>query len=272
MFYTQDVNSCVCNADVYLFNNVDGVTDTENHSRLLEAVVRNVSLAMYPGLVHPTSVERCMQIALSAKVNSGCLSRQVGAVVTDSQYNILAIGWNDVPCGEVPCAYKNSNDIVIGADSDAYSEYELTNPDFRERINKYNVKRSVPGGLPRSYCFKDIHKDGKDPMRSRAMHAEEKALALCGREAEGGFLFTTSSPCEMCSKNAKNHKIHKIYYIEAYPGISQAQYTNSGDKRNRAELILFSGAVGRGYMQMYTPLLPHKDVLEYLDDLEDTTR
>lgn len=63
VFYAQDVDSCVCNADVYLFNNVSSATDTTNHSRLLEAVVRNVSLAMYPGLVRPTSVERCMQIA-----------------------------------------------------------------------------------------------------------------------------------------------------------------------------------------------------------------
>lgn len=263
-FYTQDVNSCVCNADVYLFNNVKDNTDTKNKRALLEAVVRNVSLVMYPCLVRPTPIERCMQIALGAKVNSGCLSRQVGAVVTDSQYNILAIGWNDVPCGEVPCAYKNFMDISISADADAYSEYELHDPNFRKRLSKYNIPKDGIRGLSFSYCFKNVHKEIKDPMRSRAMHAEEKALALCGREAEGGYLFTTSSPCEMCSKNAKNHKIRKIYYLEAYPGISQTQYTNSGAKDNRAELILFSGAVGRAYMQMYTPLLPHKDVLEYL--------
>lgn len=264
VFYTQDVNSCVCNADVYLFNNGMGDTDTENRRKLLEAVVRNVSLVMYPCLVRPTPIERCMQIALSAKVNSGCLSRQVGAVITDSQYNILAIGWNDVPCGEVPCAYKNVLDISNGADIEAYSEYELHDPDFRKRISRYKAPASGLQGLPFSYCFKTVHKDTRDPMRSRAMHAEEKALALCGKEAEGGYLFTTSSPCEMCSKNAKNHKIRKIYYLEAYPGISQAQYTNSGTESNRAELILFSGAVGRAYMQMYTPLLPHKDVLGHL--------
>jgi len=263
-FYTQDIDSCISNADVYLFNNASGVTDTENNRKLLESVVRYVSLVMYPCLVRPTPVERCMQIAFSAKVNSGCLSRQVGAVVTDAQYNILAIGWNDVPCGEVPCAYKNLYDVAACADRDAYSEYELHNKDFRDRLAKYHFPAEGLRGLPLSYCFKNFHKDQKDPMRSRAMHAEEKALALCGQEAQGGFLFTTSSPCEMCSKNAKNHKIRKIFYLEVYPGISQAQYTNSGDKANRAELILFSGAVGRAYMQMYTPLLPHKDVLEYL--------
>lgn len=265
VFYTQDVDGCVCNADVYLFNNAKGITDTENNVKLLQAVVRNVSLVMYPGLVRPTPIERCMQIALSAKVNSGCLSRQVGAVVTDAEYNILAIGWNDVPCGEVPCAYKNLKDVSAYADQDAYSDYELHDLDFRRRLSQIEIDEEKLLGLPLNYCFKDIHKDGKDPMRSRAMHAEEKALALCGREAEGGYLFTTSSPCEMCSKNAKNHRIKKIYYLEAYPGISQAQYTNSGDESNRAELILFSGAVGRAYMQMYTPLLPQKDVLKYLD-------
>ena len=128
--YTQDVDTCVCNADVYLFNNAESTTDTENNRKLLEAVVRNVSLVLYPCLVRPTPVERCMQIAFSAKVNSGCLSRQVGAVVTDSQYNILAIGWNDVPCGEVPCAYRSLIDIAASADEDAYSEYELHDLDF----------------------------------------------------------------------------------------------------------------------------------------------
>lgn len=272
VFYTQDIDGCVSNADVYLFNNARDMTDAENNVKLLQAVVRNVSLVMYPGLVCPTPIERCMQIAFSAKVNSGCLSRQVGAVVTDSQYNILAIGWNDVPCGEVSCVYKNVDDISSYADQDAYSEYELHNSNFRDRLAKIQMHRSKLQGLPLSYCFKDIHMDRKEPMRSRAMHTEEKALALCGREAEGGYLFTTSSPCEMCSKNAKNHKIKKIYYLEAYPGISQAQYTNSGDKSNRAELILFSGAVGRAYMQMYTPLLPHKDVLKYLGVIEKNQR
>lgn len=263
-FYTQDIDACVSNSDVYLFNNSLSETDIINNTKLLVDVVRNVCLALYPCLVRPTPIERCMQIAMSAKVNSGCLSRQVGAVVTDSQYNILSIGWNDVPLGEIPCAYRSVVDICSLADRDAYSEFELDNINFRDEIKRYKCPKGGLLGLPFCYCFKDAHKNTKDPMRSRAMHGEEKALALCGREAEGGFLFTTSSPCEMCSKNAKNHKIKKIYYIEAYPGISQAQYTNSGDKNNRAELILFSGAVGRAYMQMYTPLLPHKDVLEYL--------
>lgn len=99
-------------------------------------------------------------------------------------------------------------------------------------------------------------------MSARAMHGEEKAL-LQGRtpKIKGGCLFTTSSPCEMCAKNAKEHQISKIYYIEPYPGISQRHVCNSGDPNNRAQYILFEGAIGRAYTQLYTPILPYKDEL-----------
>lgn len=266
-FYLQDVAASIEDADVFISNNHrDRVT---KNMELRWAIVRNVCLIMFPGLVPPSSVERCMQIAFSAKGNSGCLSRQVGAVVTDKEYNILSIGWNEVPCGDVSCARKNLVDLCKWEDCQAYTNFELENPDFRKKIARFNYNSNLPisrilRGLPMRYCFKDIHSDKKNPMRSRAMHAEEKALAKCGDNCEGGYLFTTSSPCEMCSKNAKNHKIKKIYYVELYPGISEAQYSDSGDTTNRAQHILFDGAVGRAYMQMYTPIMPQKDILDAL--------
>jgi deoxycytidylate deaminase len=215
-----------------------------------------------------------MQAAFTAKANSGCLSRQVGAVVTDSDYNILSIGWNDVPRCDISCSRKNFIDICKEEDLGAYTEYEIKNKDFRiriDRIFKKNAKEltgvsigDILCGLPWRYCFKDTNADHREPMRSRAMHAEEKALARVQESARGGYLFTTSSPCEMCSKNAKDHKISKIYYIEPYPGISEDQYSRSGDVNNRAKHILFTGAIGRAYTQMYTPIMPYKDVLEFL--------
>lgn len=267
-FILQNVASSIENADIFISNNY---TDKNNRSLRWE-IIRNICLIYYPGLLLPTPIERCMQAAFVAKANSGCLSRQVGAVVTDSDYNILSIGWNDVPFGDISCARKNLMDIQQSLDSKAYSKYENTNLIFRERINEaykesLKVSKDIGAifvGLPWRYCFKDIHSDIKQPMRSRAMHAEEKALSNVSEKAYGGCLFTTSSPCEMCSKNAKNHKIKKIYYIEYYPGISEDQYSNSGDESNRAEHILFTGAIGRAYTQMYTPIMPHKDIIKYM--------
>jgi len=210
-----------------------------------------------------------MQVAFIAKVNSGCLSRQVGAVVTDTDYNILSLGWNDVPCGDISCIRKNLSDLAMYQDKASYSDYELNDPIFRKRLSALLPDpRGAYGddlcGLSLRYCFKDIHIDSKNPMRSRAMHAEEKALASVTDQCKNGCLFTTSSPCEMCSKYAKNHKIKKIYYIESYPGISESQYTQSGVVSNRADHILFTGAIGRAYSQMYTPIMPHKDILNLL--------
>ncbi len=263
-FYLQDVGASIENSDIFISNNY--FNTISKNMDLRWSVVRNICLIMFPGLLMPTPIERCMQIAFAAKCNSGCLSRQVGAVVTDKEYNILSIGWNDVPCGDVSCSHKNLVDLCKWEDKEAYSTYELENIDFRDRISKFNHQNvsKILLGLPMRYCFKDIHSSEKNPMRSRSMHAEEKALALCGDMCKEGILFTTSSPCEMCSKNAKNHKIKKIYYIELYPGISESQYTNSGDKSNIAEHILFTGAIGRAYTKMYTPFMPQKDILDML--------
>ena len=263
-FYLQDVAASIENADIFISNNYNNTIS--KNMELRWAVVRNICLIMFPGLLVPTPIERCMQIAFAAKCNSGCLSRQVGAVVTDKEYNILSIGWNDVPCGDVSCSHKNLVDLCKWEDKAAYSKYELEDIDFRKRISgfKHQSISKILIGLPMRYCFKDIHSDTKNPMRSRSMHAEEKALALCGEMCRDGYLFTTSSPCEMCSKNAKNHRIKKIFYIELYPGISETQYTHSGDKNNIAEHVLFTGAIGRAYTKMYTPFMPQKDILDML--------
>lgn len=266
-FYLQDVENCIQNADIFLTNN----ERTEEKQRLCQNVVRYLSLMMHPGLVPPTPVERCMQIAYTAKVNSGCISRQVGAVVTDAEYQILSLSWNDVPCGQTPCILRNLIDVSRGIDPIAYSDYECSEySEFKEFTKQYRFEQKEVelrlGGLPVCFCFKDLNGallGERNPMESRAMHGEEKALLLCDqRRARGGYLFTTSSPCIMCAKNAKEHQIKKIYYIEPYPGISQSHVCNSGSPDNRAQYELFEGAIGRAYTQLYTPIIPYKDELE----------
>ena len=266
-FYVQDVEMCIQNADIFLANNE--LSDEKKY--LCQSIVRYLSLMMHPGLVPPTPVERCMQIAYTAKVNSGCISRQVGAVVTDSEYRILSLGWNDVPYGQTPCVLRNIIDVSRGLDQNAYSEYEIGKGSaFKHYLERYrfeqkNVEIRLKG-LPACYCFKDINEEltgQKNPMEARSMHGEEKALLLCDQErVKGGYLFTTSSPCMMCSKNAKEHQIKKIYYIEPYPGISQSHVCNSGAEDNRAQYVLFEGAIGRAYTQLYTPVMSYKDELE----------
>ncbi len=81
---------------------------------------------------------------------------------------------------------------------------------------------------------------------------------------QDGFLFTTASPCELCAKKAYQIGIKNIFYIDLYPGISQSHVLENGKIKNRPELILFHGAIGRAYIQFYTPLLPYKDEMYML--------
>lgn len=77
----------------------------------------------------------------------------------------------------------------------------------------------------------------------------------------GGYLFTTSSPCELCAKRAKEAGISKIYYIQHYPGISRSHVISIGPKETQARYESFVGAVGLAYIKLYTPLIPYKDEL-----------
>lgn len=268
-FIFQNVASCLDSADIFINNS----TDNKALLKLKNTLVRYVSLAMHPGLVLPTQLERCMQIAYTAKVNSGCISRQVGAVITDKEYNLLSIGWNQQPSNQLPCSYRNLNDLCNHWTPEVYSDYENDDDEkFMMRIsanvNKHygcNSNLSKNGKLP-YYCFKDLYNkitNKENQVHPRSLHAEETAFLNLGPTGKmlvnGGCLFTTSSPCELCAKKAKYMGISKIYYVEPYSGISYKHVLSAGSEESRPDFILLTGAIGRAYMQLYTPLIPLKD-------------
>ena len=107
-------------------------------------------------------------------------------------------------------------------------------------------------------------------MHTRSLHAEENAflqLAKYGTTGiKGGKLFTTASCCELCAKKAYQLGIKEIYYIDSYPGISKQHILESGD--NQPQMILFTGAVGRAYINLYNPFVPQKDEIESLTGIK----
>jgi len=273
-FYKINIEKTIELADIHI-SNLD--SESKSFSETKRQLVKYVSLIMHPGLVPPTQIERCMQVAYDSKLNSGCLSRQVGAVITDSNYNILSSGWNCTPSNQIPCNLRSLLSLVRDDDEDkeGMSDFERTNVEYRsflrERVK--NIDFSVLNGLNCSYCFKDAYnafKGEKNQVYTRAIHAEEMAFLqlakLSGVSTNGGFLFTTASPCELCSKKSYHMGISKIFYIDQYPGISYEHILNCGE--NRPQMILFNGAIGRAYTQLYTQLLPYKDELYMLLSLK----
>lgn len=278
-----DVDRCIELSDIFLSH--DG-TPAEKNRHLHNQITRYIALILHPGLVPPSPLERVMQVAYTAKLNSGCLSRQVGAAITDQFFSVKAIGWNTVPEGQTPCSLRRLTDLVEDEDEKAYSDFETHDIEFRkftyklceaykpkfkteDKGNNEGNQKLESIGLP--YCFKDLYttcfsKHKGNQVHTRSMHAEENAflqLAKYGSQGiKGGKLFTTASCCELCGKKAYQLGIKEIYYIDSYPGITESHILKCGT--NRPEMKLFHGAIGSAYIALYEPFLPLKDEVEEL--------
>ena len=218
-----------------------------------------------------------MQIAYNAKLNSGCLSRQVGAVITDSNYSIKAVGWNSVAEGQVPCNMRNAENLLVNKDKGSFSTYEIENIEFGNHMErKYSEKikcKSLAGRLC-PYCFKDEYESitgNKNQVHTRSLHAEENAFLQIvkygGEGIKGGKLFTSASSCVLCSKKAFQLGIKEIYYIDPYPDIATSHILSFGnDKSQCPQSYLFYGAIGRAYTCLYTQRIAIKDELFMLYD------
>jgi deoxycytidylate deaminase len=161
-----------------------------------------------------------MQLAFVAKLNSGCISRQVGAAISDASASIKAVGWNDVPKGQVPCLLRDVGVLLNGHDETAFSDYEMNNKELRGHLAK-EFENAGPmkmaRGLPCPYCFKDAYnavKKKDNQVHTRSLHAEENAFLQLAKHGNsgifGGFLYTTASPCELCSKKAYQLGIKEV--------------------------------------------------------------
>ena len=89
--YGQTVRDAFPQADFFL--RIDTDTDTQIGSR----VERFLHLILGTRVLTATYSEKAMYLAASAASNSACLSRRVGASLTDKSGNVIAVGWNDVP-------------------------------------------------------------------------------------------------------------------------------------------------------------------------------
>ncbi|HIF9344239.1 TPA: anti-phage dCTP deaminase [Photobacterium damselae] len=266
-FWSLDIQRCIEISDIHLYNPDDG----KKFKNIKKLLVKYLSLIMHPGLITPSQDERCMQIAFNAKLNSGCLSRQVGAVVTDTHYAIKSVGWNNVAQGQTPCNLRRVEDLLTNEDESAFSHFEKSDEKFVLKVGEvYNFENgNVPGfdGKPVSYCFKDIKNsiDGeKNQVHTRALHAEENAFLQIskngGMSINKGKLYTTASPCELCAKKAYQLGIDTVIFIDPYPGIANDHILTCGTKIPK--LQLFYGAIGRAYQQIFEPIIPYKDELE----------
>ncbi len=125
----------------------------------------------------PSWEEYFMEIARLVARRSTCLRRQVGAVVVKEK-NILATGYNGTPSGIAHCS----------------------------EVGCLRQKLGIPSGERHELC--------------RGLHAEQNAIiqaAKHGVNIGGATLFSTHSPCLICTKMIINAGVERIVYLEGYP-------------------------------------------------------
>lgn len=285
---SQAINTCIGKGDIFINNDKDDSTILEKQ------LVKYIALIRKPGLFTPNDDERFMQVAFTARYNSGCISRQVGAVVVGEDGYLRGFGWNDTPENHIPCLYRTPEQLINASGNMVFSKYERSTK-FNKFIKNYYAdkeKRFLP------FCFKDkqaeielidkakkIKQEGiqedivyqildkakfKNPTRERALHAEENAFLQIsksgGESVINGTLYTTDSPCQLCAKKTMQLKMKRVVYIDAYPDISISHTLNAGIEENWPIFDMFSGVIGSAYFKLYVPIIGRKDEIKEMDN------
>lgn len=216
-----------------------------------------------------------MYAAFSAGLRSACLSRQVGAAITDKKGNILATGCNDVP--------KAGGGLYDESDNEG--DFRCVN--YKERKCSNNVYKSSLQTKIKEILVEDTRIPEEEAEKlvktmsnetrlrdliefSRSVHAEMDALTTIARTGgtatKKGFLYTTTFPCHNCARHIVAAGINKVFYIEPYEKSLAIELHGDaidieGESSDKLQIIHFEGVAPRRYLHFFTPHGERKDDL-----------
>lgn len=196
-------------------------------------LTRFVNLVFQEPFTTPTRDEYMMFVAKATALRSCDLSRQVGAVISDSNGWIISTGCNEVPIAgggffeePMPKALDNRDhkkqfdpnyieiqrsliefiDVLKAAkiveESEEASEIvdRLLHGEFKKLMSNARVRNLIEFG--------------------RVVHAEMHAIsqaAASGRLVKGATIYVTTFPCHGCARHIISSGIAEVVYIEPYP-------------------------------------------------------
>ena len=234
-----------------------------NKSSIDKKVEKYFHLIFESDIITPNNDETAMYFAKSAAGNSACLSRQVGATITDSNGIVLARGWNDVPKYGGNLYRDNDKESKRCKDLGYCSNVKYRNDIFdeiEEEIDKLfdesdKNKIETVMKIIKESKFKNIIE------YSRSIHAEMHAIIigsqLTGDKMVDGNLYCTTYPCHNCARHIVLAGIKNIYYIEPYKkslGILLHNDTLTEDESelSKVRLLPYDGVAPRRYLDFFS--------------------
>lgn len=245
-----------------------------NKNEIDKKVKKYLHLIFNTDIITPDYNETAMYHAKSAAGNSACLSRQVGATITDKNGISIARGWNDVAkcggnlyrdtdnnpqrCKDLGyCSNITYNDEIV---NEINSEIEqlFNRSTSRNKLKKNAKENAILSGI------KDIVK--KSRFRniieySRAIHAEMHAIIigsqLTGNKMIDGNLYCTTYPCHNCARHIVLAGIKNIYYIEPYKKslgmlLHKDSLTENENEITKVRILPYDGVAPRKYLDFFS--------------------
>jgi deoxycytidylate deaminase len=231
---------------------------------------RFIKIVFRDPLITPTADEHNMFMAHMAATSTADLSRQVGSVITNAHYDILATGANEVQKfggGQYwpEEDYPDQRDFNFngGVDTNAKLLNDLSRDvydkilavceknlsavnDSYSNIGKDigNIEEELIATIRRGTNVKDLTEYG------RAVHAEMASITSAARNGiglKGSLMYVTTYPCHNCAKHITASGIESVTYIEPYPK-SKATHSHSDSisETPKDNYVLFKAFVGIG--------------------------
>jgi deoxycytidylate deaminase len=261
----QGVGDTFMQADYFL--RVDSLSIGQTRQKLH----RVFHLVFGTEIITPTDDETAMYFAASAATNSACLSRQVGAAITDQNGNLISVGWNDVPCfgGNL---YQHKSQDSLGENDNRCTNFfngKCSNDFHKDRISKKLIELLVMNGLvdkeKKSEAIATIRSSELKGLieYSRAIHAEMHAIIIGSQKAGDkmikGKLFCTTYPCHNCARHIVLAGIIEVYYIQPYPKslateLHSDSITTDEAQSNKVKFLLYDGIAPSRYQQLFKML------------------
>ena len=236
--YGQKVSEAFHLSDYFVDNTVERFIQNKEASPdwdLTDKLGRLVDILTRNKIIRPWPSETGMFHAYGARMQSSCLSRQVGAALLDQCGALIATGTNEVP--------RAGGGVYGGILAHNQSGDPSRMDDFRCFVHNKNCTNTIQQNLIIESLISSIEElhaidkrktlDEKKKLRedvrnsrigqllefSRSVHAEMDALLSAGRNGistVGTHLFVTTFPCHSCARHIVTAGVEEVQYIEPY--------------------------------------------------------
>uniref|UniRef100_UPI004049E266 anti-phage dCTP deaminase n=2 Tax=Flavobacterium sp. TaxID=239 RepID=UPI004049E266 len=238
-----------------------------SHEQLIKIKIeRFLDLIFGTNIITPNYHETAMYLASSSSANSACLSRQVGASITNKKGDVISVGWNDVPKfgGNL---YNSSDDLSNDHRCINKKGGKCFNDEEKDFLTNIIVEELISSKIVESEKKVDLYNKLRDDSRikdliefSRAVHAEMHAIINAtqksGSEIIGGRLYCTTYPCHNCARHIVASGITEVYYIEPYKKslalkLHDDAITENENEKNRVKILMYDGVSPNRYIDLF---------------------